>query len=636
VHLANLTLTQLLALAAAGGILVVVLYLENTFHRRREVSSLQFWALVANRQRKGGRRRIRDVPSLLLQLLCLAALLLAAAQPEWGWDAGKRKSHLVLLDTSSWTLRDNGQGSVLNREKALVRRYLSSLPASDEVMLTRVDGLVAPLTPFTTDRDLLQRKLADLKPSLLALNLREALSFARQAGVLSLSGGVEVVYIGPARIGEDASPDPGVPNLRAFLVDAKPSHCGISHVGLARDDQNRSRWKMRVALRNYGRDACNLLLQTNLSGAALPTMREHLDPGEDTQAEYEFAGTQRESLAITLLPEDGLSSDHHVALELPPLALTRIVVYTSRPEVIRGLVEAVPDASIRFSKQDEYRPNLADADLVILDRMPFAVSSQIPTLWIAPGSENSPFQVKTRVVAPRGVLWNLHAPPAEGLHNEDVPLPAASVYQLSDGDTPVLSVPEGPIAVVRSAKEGAPRRAVLGFDPADDKVRYAVTTPLLFINLVRWLAAQSLLPTQIAVSHAGAAEIDLADGQTLADVQVVEDRMKVVLFLDHERHVELFAAQKADVRFFHQGRKQELALTLPEIAETNWRPAGLQRAELASFGSRRLARRASWRWLVLLALAITLLEWWLFGEAHLPVGAGVPLISRHDRSEVLK
>jgi hypothetical protein len=613
VHFLNLTLTELFVLGIAGTVLVVFLYREEKFQNRRAVSSLQFWSLLPYREGQARGSRIHDVSSLLLQLICFLALLLAVGRPERASGPVASKSHLLLLDTSAWTLQDNGHGSVLDREKTLAREFISTLPASDRVMLTRVDGLVVPLTPFTTDRLLLQRRLSDAIPSLLALNLREALFFARQADLLSLSGEVEVIYMGPARIAEGTGVEPGPRTLRTVMVEAQPTHCGISHVGLAREDRVRSSWRMTVALRNYGTDACHPLLQIALSGTALQVKQEHLAPGENTMAEYTFTSTQSEPLSIRLTPEDGLSSDHHVALQLPPLAPTRIAVYTSRPKLIQDLVETVPNTTIFLHKEDDYRQDPVDADLIILDRVSPAIPSHVPTLWITPAGAPSLFPVKSSVTRPRRVLWNSRTAVAQGLHSEDLPLPSANVYQLREGDTPVLSVPDGPVVVVRASRDGHPRRAIIGFDPANDSVRYEMSTPLLFINVVRWLAAQSLVPAQIVIGHAGAGAIDLGERESFDDIQITESSAGAAPFLVWNRQVQFFAAQPAAVRYFNQGRQEELHTSLPEIAETVWRPPTPRNEKFSSTGPHRPTDL--WRWLVVAGITITSLEWWLFGGA---------------------
>ena len=606
-HLVNLTLSQLSLLAASGIVLIVALYLEDRYYRKKTVSSLQFWALLPNREGQRGGKRIRDISSLLLQLFSLLALLLAVARPEAGSSVHAGKSHVLLLDTSAWTLQSNGHGTILDREKALALEYMRTLPASDGVMLTRVDGMVVPLTPFTTNRALLRQKLFGVEPSLLALNQNEALSFAKQTGA-------EIVYIGPARIRDAPGTHLEVKNFQALVVEARPAHCGIHHVGLARDEMVPSNWEMLVVLRNYGINPCDLVLQATVSGASLAVKKEHLAPGADVRTEYRFASAQSEPLAITLMPDDGLASDHHVGLQLAGLAPTRIAVYTSRPNVIEDLVKTVPNARVSLRKESDYRPDVKDADLVILDRILNRLrpvgATLLPTLWIRPAADGSPFVVKSTVVSPGGVSWNSRTPVAQGLHSEDLPLPPADVYQLAPADTPILSVREGPVVALRPAQDRRPRSAVLGFDPADDKVRYHLPVPLLFLNLVRWLSVEQLEPSYIEMSPAGAGQIELGEGESVADVQVA--RPAVLPLVAQGRHVQFFAMQALGIDFFHQGRKERLYTNLPDLAETVWKPFT---RHTRNYSAPALYALDGWRWLVLAGLATTLLEWWLFARA---------------------
>jgi hypothetical protein len=597
----NLTPGQLAGIGVAGILLIAFFYLEGRLRRTRVVSSVQFWALVAGGPERRGGHRIREVASLLLQIFCFLALLLAVARPEWGSHSPAGNSHVLLLDTSAWTLQDNGQGSILNREKALVRDYITTLPAADKVMLVRVDGLVVPLTPFTSDRTLLRQRLIEAEPSLLALDLREMLAFAKHANV-------NVVYTGPARVSDAAASDMELPNLRVLGVEARPGHCGISRVGLARDDEAISDWKMMVVLRNYGVDACDVSLQARVSGVALAARQDHLAPGQDSRAEYRFAGSQSERLELSFTPEDGLPSDHHVALELPGPAQVRVAVYTSRPEVMRSLARLIPDARISLHPEGDLPPKSTSADLIILDGMSLATPAQIPTLWIAPAHGNPPFPVQTSVLGVRTVSWNSRTPVAQGLHNDDLPLASAKVYKLVKDDTAVLSIQEGPVVVVRPAQGGYARRAILGFDPADEKVRYEMTVPLLFMNLVRWLAPQHLAPARIEIGHGGAGQIELGENDSLEDVEASGNPPPVL-----NKHGQFFAAQPALVGFFHQGSKEQRVIALPEIAEAEWKPFQHTGAAISSVFHPRVEL---WRWLVLAGLVVTLLEWWFFASSR--------------------
>jgi hypothetical protein len=77
--------------------------------------------------------------------------------------------------------------------------------------------------------------------------------------------------------------------------------------------------------------------------------------------------------------------------------------------------------------------------------------------------------------------------------------------------------------------------------------------------------------------------------------------------------VQFFAAQPAVVRYSNQGRQEELHTSLPEIAETVWRPSTPQNEKFSYTGPHRATDL--WRWLVLAGITITSLEWWLFGRA---------------------
>src|SRR5581483_7686792 len=177
----NLTAGEFFGLLAALGGIITALYLLDRTKRKKVVSTLRFWTPALRAEEQQHRKRMREPWSLLLQLLSLVLLLLAVAQTEWGSRQRSGRSDIILLDTSSWTAEHSGQGSLLDREKAVVRRYLGRLPARDRVMLVRADALATPLTPFRPDRTVLLNALNAAAPAYSALNMRQALAFAREA-----------------------------------------------------------------------------------------------------------------------------------------------------------------------------------------------------------------------------------------------------------------------------------------------------------------------------------------------------------------------------------------------------------------------------------------------------------------------
>ena len=91
-----------LALLLAGLALpVVVLYVLKVKRRRVEVPYLRIWEeLLVETRARSLFQRLKRIYSLLLQLLILAALVLALARPAFELASVEKESIVLLLDTS--------------------------------------------------------------------------------------------------------------------------------------------------------------------------------------------------------------------------------------------------------------------------------------------------------------------------------------------------------------------------------------------------------------------------------------------------------------------------------------------------------------------------------------------------------
>ena len=95
-HLLNLSLAEFLTLFSAASAVVVALYLLDRSRRTVRVATLRFWNEARRPVESAQRRRIRQWPSLLLQLLSIALLLLAVSQLRWGSRETGARDHVLL------------------------------------------------------------------------------------------------------------------------------------------------------------------------------------------------------------------------------------------------------------------------------------------------------------------------------------------------------------------------------------------------------------------------------------------------------------------------------------------------------------------------------------------------------------
>lgn len=611
----NLSPGEFLALLGGLGGLITTLYLLDRTRRKRVVSTLRFWnpALGAEQQQK--RKRVREPLSLVLQLASLLFLLLAIAQLEWGTRERRGHDHVILLDTSAWTAQQMSDETVLDREKAAARQYVTSLPSRDRAMLVRAAALSAPATPFTTDRLQLSRAIRESVSTFSALNIEQALSFARQARDWSGGQPGEIVYIGP-KLETDPEPDSAparleVDNLRVIPISAERENIGIRSIAVKRSEDEANSWDAAVIVKNYGSQPRPIHLRAQFAGTVFAPRSLLLRGGQETAVQYSFVTDTAGAFTATIDPRDALALDNQATVELPRSGALTIAAFTKRPDVIRPLLAANPQLVARFFSPSEYVTKPAAA-IMLLDQFAPAAGMQpkLPSLWIEPPKQGSPLPIMSIVHDAVIKTWQPDALLSTGLHAKETSIPRAEVFQTFEGDEPVASIAEGPIVVARTAQ----KQAIIGFDPLNGDLRFAVTTPLLVANMLRWLSPEAFRTVDIIAGRVGTASVSLDKGENTANLRVSDERGFAVPFTVRDQTLELFASRPSIVRVTSDEHERVLSLTLPDIAEREWKVSGNISTGVPSIHSFGPSSIDLWRWLALFGGLGLLIEWLLFGR----------------------
>ena len=329
----NLTLIEFLGLLAASSAATVALYLLIRARRTVRVPTLRFWQQAQRALEQKRRRRIDQPLSLLLQLLALALLLLAIAQPRLGPGPETGAWHVLLLDGSSWM-----QVPALEQDaKRQALAWLRALPAQDRVQVVRVDALPTPLTPFTAGREEAARAIRGARASSSALDLAPAFELAQQALRLHAARAGEIVYAGPlyASAGEDLAPPP---NLRLLVTPPPPPNAGLTRVMLRRLATDPARVLAQVQARNYGPAPRTAPLLAGFSGSVVASQMMQLPAGGEATATFEFRAAVAGWVEVRLEARDALPADDRATLELPAPPLVRVVVFSDDPAQLRPLL----------------------------------------------------------------------------------------------------------------------------------------------------------------------------------------------------------------------------------------------------------------------------------------------------------
>src|ERR1035441_2208421 len=147
----------------------------------------------------------------------MALLLLALAQVRFGAPAMAGRDHVIVLDTSAWMAARSGNRTLMDMARQSARDYLRAVPARDRVMLVRADALATPATSFEPDHRKVEAAILASVPGSpgRALNLDQALSFARHVQAQEGRTAGEIAFIGTGRTAErDSGTSPPPSNLR--------------------------------------------------------------------------------------------------------------------------------------------------------------------------------------------------------------------------------------------------------------------------------------------------------------------------------------------------------------------------------------------------------------------------------------
>jgi len=614
--LLNLTLFQFAALFGSISAVSVALYLLDRSRRKQVVSTLRFWVAAEQPAVAARRRHIQQPWSLILQLVSMALLLLAIAQLRFGTPAQAGRDHVIVLDTSAWMAARSGNRTLMEFARQNARQYLRSLPVRDRVMLVRADALSTPATAFEPDHQKVEAAIQASQPGATALNLDQALAFARHVQSQSGRRAGEIAFVGTGRTaGRDPASAAPPRNLRLLMVADNLENIGLRRIGLRRPPAEPDSWEVYVSAHNYGTRPRNATLtldfgppnaaaRTPVAASALP-----LPPGRDAEATFQFRGAAGGILGVTLTPHDAFPADDYAELELPAQPQLAVTVYSDQPELLRPALSSSTRVAAVYRKPSEYRPD--DAGLVVLDRFIPPRRPAADSIWIDPPAQGSPIPVRQTVEQVPFARWDSVHPAAAGLRTKDFTLEKASVFEAAPDDGRIGEVAAGPVIVARGGK---PKIVVLGFHPALSDMRYELATPLLFANLLRWVSPEIFRQSEIAGGSVGTVKLALDQELTAKEIAVTNGDAAPLPFTLRRRNLEFFSGAPGSVRVLAGDREYLYSLTLPQLGDVRWDPPADARRGIPRFAPLLEAASDVWPWLALLGAAGLLAEWLLYGR----------------------
>ena len=274
-------LNPLGALIAAGIALplLIALYFLKLKRKPLKVPSTFLWKrAVQDLQVNAPFQRIRNSLLLWIQLLLLLLLLIVWARParEAAVATGDRVV-LVIDRSASMNAMDGAGGATrLEEAKAAALELVDGLSGSAGAMVVTFAQRAATVQAFTSDKGLLRRAIADVRPSDQRSRLEPALAVAEQlvaAGGEGADGddasALGVYVFSDGRVQRDAAEEPALPGAELNFVRlgrADTANVGLVQCSARRDPEDPGAVRVFAALGNSGPEAATLNLTLTRDG----------------------------------------------------------------------------------------------------------------------------------------------------------------------------------------------------------------------------------------------------------------------------------------------------------------------------------------------------------------------------------
>jgi hypothetical protein len=388
----------------------------------------------------------------------------------------------------------------------------------------------------------------------------------------------------------------------------------LRRVGLRRSAADPDLWQIYVSARNYGAQTRQVTFAIDFGppgrAGRVPagTRQVTLAAGAEKETSFEYRTRAAGILGVTLSPRDAFPGDDRAQLELPSQPSLAVTVYSSEPDLLRPVLSATPRVTAVYRKPEEYRPD--DRGLVILDRFVPASRPAADSIWIDPPASGSPIPARRAVEQAAFRGWTTGHPVSAGLRAKDFKLDKATVFEAPPADA-IGNVDEGPVIVARNA---SPKVVAFGFHPALSAMRYELTAPLLFANLLRWISPEIFRRWEINGGSVGAVRLAMDADIPAEQIKVTAEDGSALPFTLRDRTLEFFAGRPGSARVLAGDREYVYSLTLPQLWDTKWEPPADAGKGIPRFTAGVDPASDLWPWLAGFGALGLAVEWLLYGR----------------------
>jgi hypothetical protein len=655
---------------------IFALYFLKLKRQPLEVPSTYLWTKVIEDLHVNSIwQRLRQNLLLFLQLLLVALAILALLRPGWQGESLSGQKFIFLVDRSASMTATDGEGDAtrLDAAKKRISTLIDQMDSDMSAMIIAYDDEPDVVQEFTDNRRLLREALDRIQPTSKPTNIRGALElasgFANPERVSIEEGGaefdatvqepVELYVFSDGRFGAVEGFSLGNLNAKYLPIGTiEANNLAITAFNTRRNDSRPEDRQAFVQVANFSDAPQTGTVQLFLDGRLLDAAEVTVPDGDVIGTTFNLGDAPTGKLEARLDPpadlKDRLQLDNRAFAVLDPQKQTRILLVTPGNNALE--LALTTGRAKRLGKVDKISPEAIGTpdfqqrmesetyDLVIFDQCAPAKPEEMPlanTLFIGrlpplPGWAEKSSQEK--VGAPQIIDWQRSHPLLNLVELGNIGVVDSLVVRPPSGGKVLVDSTKGPIMAI--APRDGYEDAVLGFEivgqnaegerTANTNWPRRISFPNFCLNVFQYLGGASADGQNEVIRPGEPAEIDLPE---------TKDALTVILPDGSKRAIDSPEAGKLVFHETDQPGSYEVqaggnvlarfAVNLFDREESDVRlrarqdgEKGLQEVESLSIGYVDVAaespsspmRKELWTALLLAALAVLVLEWYIYNR----------------------
>ena len=367
---------------------LLALYLLRVRGRERRVSSTFLWRhVVHDIEANTLWQRLRPSLLLLLQLLALAALVLALAGTYFLRASGIDGDLILVLDASASMQASDVVPSRFGQAQQEALRLIDQLPQSNLATVIRMGDVPEVLVAQSQDKGRVRRAIEEARPTAGGADLDSALSLA--ASVVRGERRAQVVVLSDGSVSTLQSLGPLPFDLQYEPVGASHGNLAIAAFSI-RTTERGTEGLARVA--NYGPDTRAVSLHLFAGGSLYDVRELEVVPGADRTVSWSSL-PEVTVLEARLVPGDAFALDDRAWAAGGPGNEARVLLVSAGNRFLEKALSLQPGLQVSNALPGEFSSE-HDFDLWVFRRFSATGFTQGRGVNIGPASGQRPVGVR--------------------------------------------------------------------------------------------------------------------------------------------------------------------------------------------------------------------------------------------------